>query len=84
MQKFEEYKRKLQELLYNFQTRFTDLQKLKSCFSFFENLFETDVVTRGRPIPEPLVSKISAVEMKLLKLQEDLALKKGPYIPDYS
>ena len=73
--KLEKYKGKLQKLLYNFQAKFIDLQKLKPCFSFLENPFETDVVTSGCPISKPLVSQAPAVEMELLELQEDLALK---------
>jgi len=45
--KLEKYKSKLQELLDNFQAEFTDLQKLKPCFTFLVNPFEADVVTSG-------------------------------------
>ena len=53
----EEYKSKRQELLYNFQARFIDLQKLMPCFSSLVNWFETDVITSGCPISKPLVSE---------------------------
>ena len=56
------------KLLCNFQASFIDLQKLKLCFAFLENPFETDVVTSGCPISEPLVSEVHAVEMELLEL----------------
>ena len=71
--KLKEYEGKLQELLYNFQTRIIDLQKLNPCFSFLEIPFETDVVTSVCPISDSLMSEIPAVEMELLELQEDLA-----------
>ena len=71
----EECKGKLQELLYNFQAWFIDLQKLKPCFSFLENPFETDVVASECSIFEPLVTEVPAVEIKLLEVQEELALK---------
>ena len=73
--KLEEYEGKLQELLHNLQARFINLQKLKPCFSVLENPFETDVVTSGCLISEPLVSEVPAVEMELLELQEDFTLK---------
>ena len=71
--KLEEYKSKLLELLNNLQARFTDLKKLKSYFSFLVKPFETDVVTSGCPIPEPLVLKHLQLEIEILP--KDCALK---------
>ena len=72
--KLEKYKGKLQEMLYSFQARFIDLQMPKPCF-FSSKFFETDMVTSGCPIPEPLMSDVPAVVMELLELQEDLLFK---------
>ena len=74
-EKLEGYKDKLQGLHDHFQERFNDLRKLKPCFAFFVNRFEVDVITIGCPIPKPLSSEAPAVELELVDLQEDHALK---------
>ena len=74
-EKLEDYKDKLQGLHDHFQERFNDLRKLKPCFTFFVNAFEVDVITSGCPIPKPLSSDAPAVELELVDLQEDHALK---------
>ena len=71
----EKNKGKLQKLLYNFKARSIALQKLKPFFSFLKNPYETDVGISVCSISEPLVSQVPAVEMELLELQEDFALK---------
>ena len=74
-EKLEDYKDKLQGLHDHFQERFNDLRKLKPCFTFFVNPFEVDVITSGCPIPKPLSSDAPAVELELVDLQVDHALK---------
>ena len=73
--KTEEYKNKLQELLEDFQARFEDLQELKPCFAFLINPFNVNVVSDGCPVRQPFVTNTSAVEMELIEMQEDMALK---------
>ena len=63
----QDYNHKFQGLRDNFQERFNDLRKLKPCFSC--------VITSGCPIPKPLSSKAPAMELELVDLQEDHALK---------
>ncbi|CAM2098472.1 unnamed protein product [Caretta caretta] len=72
--KLEEYRGILQGLLDDFQTRFEDLQKLRSCFAFLVNPFVVDVID-GCLIPKTVVMETSTVEMELLELQEDQAVK---------
>ena len=74
-EKLEDYKDKLQGPHDHFQERLNDLQKLKPCFGFFVNPFEVDVIISGCPISKPLSSEAPAVELKLVDLQEDYALK---------
>nr|XP_032638806.1 EPM2A-interacting protein 1-like [Chelonoidis abingdonii] len=45
--KLEEYRGKLQGLLDDFQARFKDMQKLRSCFAFFVNPFMFAVINNG-------------------------------------
>ena len=71
----EEYNNKLQGLLEKFQARFDDLQEHKPCFTFHVNPFDMDVVNDGRLVHQSFVKDMSAAEMKLTKLQKDLALK---------
>ena len=73
--KVEEYKNKLQELLEDFQARFQDLQKLRPCFAFLVNPFNINVVNDCCPVRQPFVINMSAVEMELTDLQEDMVLK---------
>ena len=73
--KVEEYKGKLQGLLEEFQVRFDDLQELKPCFTFLVNPFDIDVINDGCLVRQPFVTNVSAAEMELIELQEDLALK---------
>lgn len=73
--KIEEYADKLQGLLEELETRFKDLQDLRPCFRFLVNPFTADVINVGCPIPSPLVADRAAVELELLELQEDEALK---------
>ena len=73
--KIEEYKNKLQELLEDFQARFEDLEKLKPCFAFLINPLDVDVVSDGCPVGQPFVTNTSAVEMELIEMQEDMAVK---------
>ena len=42
---------------------------------FFVNPFEVDVIISGCPIPKPLSSEAAAVELELVDLQEEHALK---------
>ena len=72
--KVEEYKEKLQTLLREFQARFDDLQQ-KPCFTFLVNPFDIDVINDGCLVHQPFVTDVSAAEMDLTGLQEDLALK---------
>ena len=73
--KVEEYKVKLQGLLKEFLARFDDLQELKPYFTFLVNPFDIDVIYDGCPVRQPFVTDVSAAEMELTELQEDLALK---------
>ena len=73
--KVEEYKDKLQGLLKEFQARFDDLQELKLCFTFLVNPFDIDVINDGCLVRQPFVTDVSAAEMELTELQEDLARK---------
>jgi len=50
------------------------LQELKTCFAFLVNPFNVNVGSDGCQFPQPLVTNLSAVEMKLTEIQEDLAL----------
>jgi hypothetical protein len=74
-QKMEDYRSKLQGLLEDFQSRFQDLQKLKSCFEFLVNPFLVDVIDSGCPFPSNMVKDLSNAEMELLEIQEDINLK---------
>jgi len=47
---------------------------LKSCFVFLANPFNADVVGVGYPVRQLFVTHLSAVEMKLTEIQNDLAL----------
>jgi len=76
----EEYKNKLQRLL-EFTARFDHLQKLKPFFAFLVNPFNVNVVGGGYPVCQQLVTNLSAVEMKLTEMQEDLALKNFSQCP---
>ena len=73
--KVEEYKDKLQGLLEEFQVRFDDLLELKPYFTFFVNPFDIDVINDGCLVGQPFVRDVSAAEIELTELQEDLALK---------
>ena len=73
--KVKEYKDKLQGLLEEFQARFDDLEELKPCFTFLVNLFDIDVINDGCLVSQSFVTDVSAAEMELTELQEDLALK---------
>ena len=73
--KLNDYKSKLQDLLEDFQARFEDLQELKPCFAFLENPFIVNVVTDGCPVPQPLATNRSTIELELTEMQEDIALK---------
>ena len=73
--KVEEYKDKLQGLLEEFQARVDDLQGLKPYFTFLVNLFDIDVINDGCLVHQPFVTDVSAAEIELIELQEDLALK---------
>ena len=58
-----------------FQARFDDLLELKPCFTFFVNPFDIDVINDGCLVGQPFVTDVSAAEIELTELQEDLALK---------
>ena len=73
--KVEEYKDELQGLLEEFQARFDNLQELRLFFTFLVNTFDIDVINDGCLVCQPFVTDVFAAEMKLTKLQEDLALK---------
>ena len=73
--KVEEYKDKLKGLLEEFHARFDDLQELKPCFTFLVNPFDIDVINNRCLVRQPFVTDVSAAEMVLTELQEDLALK---------
>ena len=65
----------MQGLLEEFQARFDDLQELEPCFRFLVNPFDIDVIKDGCLVRQPFVTDVSAAEMELTELQEDLALK---------
>ena len=73
--KVEEYKDKFQGLLEEFQARFDDFQELKPCFTFLVNPFDIDVINDGCLVRQFFATDVSAAEMELTELQEDLALK---------
>ena len=73
--KVKEYKDKLRGLLEEFQAKFEDLQKLKPCFTFLVNPFDINVINNGCLVCQPFFTDVSAAEMELIELQEDLALK---------
>ena len=73
--KMGEYKNKLLGLLEEFQARFHDLQGLKPCLTFLVNPFDIDVINDGSLVRQPFATDVSAAEMELTELQEDLALK---------
>ena len=73
--KLNDYKSKLQDLLEDFQARFEDLQELKPCFAFLENPFIVNVVAEGCPVPQPLATNRSTIELELTEMREDIALK---------
>ena len=73
--KAERYTDKLQGLLEEFQVRFDNLQELKPCFTFLVNPFDIDVINDGCLVRQSLVTDVSAAEMEMTELQEDLTPK---------
>ena len=73
--KVEEYKDKLQRLQQEFQARFDNLQKLKPCFTFLVNPFNIHAINDSCLVCQSFITDVSAAEMELTELQEDLALK---------
>ena len=66
----------MQGLLEEFQARFDDLQELKPCFEFLVNSFDIDVINDGCfLVRQPFVTDVSAAEIEVTELQEDLTLK---------
>ena len=65
----------MQGLLEEFQAKFDDFQELKPCSTFVVIPFDIDVINDVCLICKPFVTDISAAEMELIELQEDLALK---------
>jgi len=61
--------------LEEFQARFEHFQELKPCFAFFVNPFSVNVVYDGCPVHQPLVTRLTAAEIKLAEMQKNLALK---------
>ena len=51
------------------------MQELKPCFTFLVNSFDIDVINGGCLVRQPFVTDVSAAEIELIELQEDLALK---------
>ena len=72
--KVEKYEDKLQGLLKEFQARFDNLQGLKTCFTFLANPFNIDLINDGCLVCQSFVTGVSAAEMELTELQEDLSL----------
>jgi hypothetical protein len=73
----EDYECKLRGLAEEIDYRFSDLRALKPSFAFFlENPFLVDVTKNGCPISQPIAVDSAAVELELLELQEDEALKR--------
>ena len=54
-----------------FLNRFDHLQELKPGFSFLVNPFNVSVVGDGGPVSQPFVTNLSALDMKLIDMQED-------------
>lgn len=64
----------MQGLLDDFRSRFDDLQKMRSHYTFLVNLFIVDVINDSCLILKRLVMETS-VEMELLEFHEDQGLK---------
>jgi 17beta-estradiol 17-dehydrogenase/3beta-hydroxysteroid 3-dehydrogenase/mitotic-spindle organizing protein 1 len=56
--------------------RFSDLRALKPSFAFLEKPFLVDFMKNGCPMSQPIAVDSAAVELELLELQEDEALKR--------
>jgi len=56
-----------------FPARCDHLQELKPCFALLVNAFNVNVVGDGCPVRQQFVTNLSAVEMKLNEMQEDLS-----------
>ena len=64
----------MQGLLEEFQAKFDDLQGLKPCFTFLVNPFDIDVINNPCLVRQSFITDVSAAEVELTELQEDLAL----------
>ena len=53
-----------------------DLNALKPSFAFFADHFHVDVISDGFPVPEISATNLSAAEIELLELKEDLVMKR--------
>jgi hypothetical protein len=72
----EDYVCKLRGLAEEINYRFSDLRELKPSFAFLENPFLVDIMKNGCPVSQPITVDSAAVELQLLEVQEDEALKR--------
>jgi hypothetical protein len=72
----EDYVCKLHRLAEEINYRFSYLRALKPSFAVLENPFLVDVIKNGCPISQPIAVDSAVVELELLELQEDEALKR--------
>lgn len=73
--KLDEYQKKLEDLLKDFNTRFEDLRSFSPTLQFFLNPFGIDVINDGFLISEIISTEKTSAQLELLQLKEDLALK---------
>ncbi|XP_067144229.1 general transcription factor II-I repeat domain-containing protein 2-like [Centruroides vittatus] len=74
-EKLNEYIKKLEEILTEFQNRFQDLKYFKSSLDFFLNPFEINIIQGEFSISNIIMTQKASGKLELIEMQEDQALQ---------